>query len=73
MKIKTLHTLVLILSLGISTSFSQSLKDTAVVDYQVVDKIIDEKVQQFGARRHHPGLLVFLKQHRCERQLLEDR
>jgi len=34
---------------GISTSFSQSLKDTAVVDYRVVDRTIDEKVQQFGA------------------------
>lgn len=49
MKLKTSYHLALILSLGISSSFSQSLKDTAVIDYQVVDKIIDEKVQQFGA------------------------
>lgn len=50
MKFKTLATILLILSFGLNASFSQSLKDTSVVDYPIIDKFIRMKVEKFGAQ-----------------------
>jgi hypothetical protein len=41
--------LLFILSLGINNLYSQSLKDTSVVDFKTIDKTVHDKINQYGA------------------------
>jgi hypothetical protein len=41
--------IILILSLGINAVYSQSLKDTSVVDFKIIDKTVAEKINAYGA------------------------
>jgi len=49
MKINALYPFLIILSLGITHSFSQSVKVDTILDYKIVDQAIQAKVPQYGA------------------------
>jgi hypothetical protein len=50
MKAKALIFLTFVLSVGFGNLFGQSLKDTVVVDYKIIDKIVNEKITEYGAK-----------------------
>jgi hypothetical protein len=49
MKSKSFILLVVILSFSICQIYGQLLKDTVVVDYKSVDRVINEKIEEYGA------------------------
>ena len=49
MRTLTLLALCLVFSLGLGSIYGQSLKDTLVLDYMVIDKTIDDMVREYGA------------------------
>lgn len=49
MKTRTSFALAFFLLTGFSSIFGQSVKDTLVVDYNVIDRTINQKISQYGA------------------------